>query len=50
MVQCHKPGDFWEKQPLTGRSPGVPGEIAGLGVVAGGSKPLVRPSGQCSTP
>ena len=28
--RIHKPGDFWEKQPLTGRSPGVPGEIAGL--------------------
>ena len=28
--RIHNPGDFWEKQPLTGRSPGLPGEIAGL--------------------
>ena len=28
--RIHKPGDFWENQPLTGRSPGLPGEIAGL--------------------
>ena len=30
--RIHKPGDIWEKQPLTGRSPGVPGEIAGLNI------------------
>ncbi len=28
--RIYKPGDFWENQPLTGRSPGLPGEIAGL--------------------
>ena len=30
--RIHKPGDFWENQPLTGRSPGLPGEIAGLNI------------------
>ena len=36
--RIHKPGDFWEKQPLTGRSPGLPGGIAGLKML-----PLLRP-------